>query len=164
MGELLHDQEFWFAVAFVIFVVALWKAAGRTLTGSLDSRAAKVRDELEEARRLREDAQKMLDEYRGKQEQALKDAADILAAAKDEAERMRRDGEEELKRSLAAREAQAKDRIAQAEQAAIQSVKARAVEIAVRAATGLMSEAIDQDRARTLVDQAIDELPKRARA
>src|SRR5579883_2293689 len=155
--ELLHSQEFLFTIAFVIFVVAIWKPAGKALTGGLDSRAAKIRDELEEAHRTLED-------YRRKQDQALKDATEILEAAKEEAELMRREGEEALKRSLAAREAQAKDRIAQAEQAAIQSVRARAVEIAVRAATGLMSETIDQNRAGALVDQAIEELPQRARA
>lgn len=161
---LFRDPEFWVLAGFLTFFVLLGRTGWRLLKGGLDARAKQVGDQLEEARRLRQEAQALLDGYRAKQEQALKDAADIVAAAKEEAELMRREGEEALKRSLAAREAQAKDRIAQAEQAAIQAVRARAVELAVRAATGLMSETIDQNRAGALVDQAIEELPQRARA
>ena len=164
MPAFMHDQEFWFAVAFVILLGFGLRPGLRMGRGALDGRAKKVQDELDEARRLRDEAQRLVDEYKSKQQQALKDAAAILEAAKDEAELMRREGEAALKRSLAAREAQAKDRIAQAEQAAVQAVKDRAVEIAIRAATGLMSEAIDGNRAAQLVDQAIDELPQRARA
>ena len=162
--ELLHDQEFWFAVAFVIFVVTLWKPAKKALTSGLDVRVDKARTELAEARRLREEAQALIDMYHAKQEQAVKDAAEILAAAKEETERMRREGEEELKRSLAAREAQAMDRIALAEQDAIQSVRIRAVDIAIKAATGLVTDAIDKDGANALVDHAIDDISKRAHA
>jgi F-type H+-transporting ATPase subunit b len=104
----------------------------------------------------------MLDRATTKQQQSVKTAEDILAAARDEAERMRRDGEAELRRGLAAREAQAMDRIALAEQTAIQSVKARAVDIAIRAATGLVAQSIDQNAANALVDRAIEDLPRRA--
>jgi F-type H+-transporting ATPase subunit b len=162
--ELLHDQEFWFAVAFVIFVATMWKPAKKALTSGLDVRVDKARSDLAEARRLREEAQALIDLYHAKQQQAVKDAAEILSAAKDEAERMRREGEEELKRNLAAREAQAMDRIALAEQDAIRSVRIRAVDIAIKAATGLVADAIDKDGANALVDNAIDDLPKRAHA
>jgi F-type H+-transporting ATPase subunit b len=161
---LLKDQEFWFAVAFVVFIISAARPLSKMLGGNLDTRAAKARAELEEAQKLRAEAQAMLDEYRSKQGQAAKDAEEILAAAKDEAERMRQEGEADLKRSLAAREAQAMDRIALAEQAAIQSVKVRAVEIATRAATDLVRQSLDAQAAGALVDQAIEELPRRARA
>jgi F-type H+-transporting ATPase subunit b len=160
--SLFHEQEFWFAIAFVVFVGLAFRPMKMALTGSLDTRAAKHRTELEEARRLRAEAQALLDSFKAKQAEAVQSAADIVASAKDEAERMRQDGEAELKRSLAAREAQAMDRIAMAEQAAIQAVKARAVEVAIRAATGLVASTLDQNAANTLVEQAIDDLPKRA--
>jgi F-type H+-transporting ATPase subunit b len=160
--ELLHDPEFWVLVGFAIFFVLLGRTFWKLLKGGLDGRAAKVQEQLAEATRLRAEAQQILDVYRQKQEQAVKDAADILQSAKEEAERMRVEGQEELKRSLAAREAQAKERIAQAEQAAILSVRALAADIAIRAATGLVAESIDKDGAAALVDKAIDDLPKRA--
>ncbi|HTJ64242.1 MAG TPA: F0F1 ATP synthase subunit B [Alphaproteobacteria bacterium] len=160
--ELFHDPEFWVLVGFLIFFGLLGRTFWKLMRDGLDGRAAKVKEQLAEATRLRTEAQQILESYRQKQNQAVKDAADILQAAKEEAERMRLEGEAELKRSIAAREAQAKDRIAQAEQAAIQSVKALAADIAIRAATSLVAESIDKDGAAALVDQAIDDLPKRA--
>ena len=129
----------------------------------LDAKVSSDDAPLNEAAALRAEAESLLNLYRSKQEQAVKDAEDILAQAKAEAELMRKNAEADLKRSLAAREAQAKDRIALAEQAAIQQVKVRAVEIAVRAATGLVKESIDQSGAAALVDHAIDDLPQRAK-
>jgi F-type H+-transporting ATPase subunit b len=161
--ELLHNPEFWVLVGFLVFFGLLGRTFWKLMKGGLDGRAAKVQEQLNEASALRAEAQRVLDLYRGKQEQAVKDANDILEAAKAQAEIMRKNGEDELKRSLTAREAQAMDRIAQAEQAAIQSVKARAVEIAILAATGLVTESIDKDGAAALVDRAIDDLPQRAR-
>jgi F-type H+-transporting ATPase subunit b len=161
--ELLHNPEFWVLVGFLIFFGLLGRTFWKLMKGGLDGRAAKVQEQLNEASALRAEAQRVLDLYRGKQEQAVKDANDILEAAKAQAEILRKTGEDELKRSLTAREAQAMDRIAQAEQAAIQSVKARAVEIAILAATGLVTESIDKDGAAALVDRAIDDLPQRAR-
>jgi len=161
--ELLHNPEFWVLVGFLIFFVLLGRTLWKVIRDGLDGRAAKVQEQLNEAAALRAEAQQMLDLYRAKQEQAVKDAEDILAQAKAEAELMRQTAEADLKRSLAAREAQAKDRIALAEQAAVQAVKARAVEIAIRAATGLVTESIDQTAAAALVDSAIDDLPQRAK-
>ena len=161
--ELLHNPEFWVLVGFLIFFGLLGRTFWKLMKGGLDGRAAKVQEQLNEASALRAEAQRVLDLYRGKQEQAVKDANDILEAAKAQAEIMRQTGEAELKRSLTAREAQAMDRIAQAEQAAIQSDKARAVEIAISAATGLVAESIDKDGAAALVDRAIDDLSQRAR-
>lgn len=161
--SIFSDAEFWVLAGFVIFFGMLGRTGWKLMRGGLDARGQKIREQLEEAARLRTEAQALLDRSRAKQEQSIKDAADIVAAAKDEAELMRQEAEAELKRTLAAREGQAMDRIAFAEQAAIQSVKARAVEIAVRAATELVRDAIDANAADTLVDQAIDELPKRAR-
>jgi len=161
--ELLHNPEFWVLVGFLIFFVLLGRTLWKVIRDGLDGRAAKVQEQLNEAAALRAEAQQMLDLYRAKQEQAVKDAEDILAQAKAEAELMRQNAEADLQRSLAAREAQAKDRIALAEQAAVQAVKARAVEIAIRAATGLVTESIDQTGAAALVDSAIDDLPQRAK-
>jgi F-type H+-transporting ATPase subunit b len=162
--ELLHDPEFWVLVGFLIFFILLGRTFWKVIKSALDARTEKVNAQLAEATRLRAEAQMLFDRYRAKQEQAVKDAAEIVAAAKDEAEQMRSEGEKALQRSLAAREARAMDRIALAEQDAIQSVRSRAVEIAIKAATDLVTAAIDKDGADTLVDAAIDDLPKRAHA
>jgi len=161
--EIFHNPEFWVLVGFLIFFILLGRTLWKVMRDGLDGRAAKIQEQLNEAAQLRAEAESLLNLYRSKQEQAVKDADDILAQAKAEAELMRKNAEADLKRSLAAREAQAKDRIALAEQAAIQQVKARAVEIAIRASTGLVKESIDQSGAAALVDRAIDDLPQRAK-
>jgi F-type H+-transporting ATPase subunit b len=161
--DALRNPEVWVLVGFLIFFGLLGRTFWKLMRDGLDGRAVKVQEQLNEATALRAEAQRLLDLYRGKQEQAVKDAADILEAAKAQAEMLRKSGEDELKRSLSAREAQAMDRIAMAEQAAIQAVKAQAVDIAIRAATGLVAESIDKDGAAALVDRAIEDLPQRAR-
>jgi F-type H+-transporting ATPase subunit b len=162
--EMFKVNEFWILVGFVIFFVLLGRTGWRALTGGLDARTAAIRGELDQARTLRAEAQALLDQARARQEQAARDAAEIVESAQEEAETMRREAEAELSRSLAAREAQAMDRIALAEQSAIQSVRARAVDIAIRAATDLVAQTLDGDGAQALIDHAIDELPRRAAA
>jgi F-type H+-transporting ATPase subunit b len=162
--ELLHEQEFWFAIAFVVFIASVWSPARKALAGGLDGRAAKVRSTLDEAQKLRAEAQALLDLYRGKQEQAVRDAAEIIDAAREEAETLRRTAEENLNRALAAREAQAMDRISLAEQAALQSVRLRAVDIAITAATRLVADAIEGPGGDALIDRAIEDAPRKVRA
>lgn len=160
--ELLHDPELWVLIGFLVFFGALGKTLLKVINGGLDGRANEVRQQLNEAAALRAEAQATLDLYRSRQEQAIKDAADILEAAKAEAEKMRLDAQAELKRGIAAHEASAHDRIAMAEQEAKRSITALVTEIAIRAATGLVAETIDPAGANALVDQAIEDLPKRA--
>ena len=69
MTDLLHDHHFWVLISMAIFVIAVWKPASRAVTGMLDERAARIRSELEEARRLREEAEQLLAEYRQQQQQ-----------------------------------------------------------------------------------------------
>src|SRR3546814_6728751 len=130
---MLHDPTFWVAVAFVVFAgLMVWKARQPVLDG-LDARAERIRAELDEAQRLREEAQKALAEYKRKQRDAAKEAEDLLANAKHEAELLRRQAAEDLKETLARREKAAIEKIAQAETQALQEVRAQAVDIAIAA-------------------------------
>ena len=79
--------EFWVAAAFILVVGFLFKPVARILTGALDARAAKIRTQIEEARRLREDAQAVLAEYQRKQRDAMAEAEKIIAGAKETAAR-----------------------------------------------------------------------------
>jgi len=159
--EFLRDAEFWVAVAFVILIAAVWKPVKRSLSASLDARAAKIRSELEEARRLVEEARALLAEYQAKQEQALSEAEGIMRHAAAEAERNRQAAEGDLAASLRRREQQAMDRIAQAEAKALDEVRALSVELALAATRRLVRDNLDAKRAAGLVDKAIAELPQR---
>jgi len=159
--EFLRDAEFWVAVAFVILIAAVWKPVKRSLAAGLDARAAKIRSELEEARRLLEEAQALLADYQGKERQALSEAEGIMRHAAEEAGRNRQAAEGDLAAALRRREQQAMERIAQAEAKALDEVRALSVELALAATRRLVRDNLDAKRAAGLVDQAIAELPQR---
>jgi F-type H+-transporting ATPase subunit b len=159
--ELLRQAEFWVAIAFVILIAAVWRPAQRALLAGLDERARKIRAELQEAQRLRDEAERILTAYRKKQSKALGEVAEIAKQAAGEAERSRRQAQAELEASLKRREQQAMDRIAQAEAKAVEELHALAVDLAIAATRRLLKDHLDPARAAALVDRAIAELPQR---
>ena len=96
MPEIMHDPEFWVSISVIIAVAfVVWKAAPM-IGKALDSRADKIRGELAEAQRLREDAQRLLAEYQRKQRDGLKEAEQIVALARSEAERVAAEAAKDL--------------------------------------------------------------------
>lgn len=158
---MLHDPTFWVAVALVVFIAAVFKPVSKMVTKGLDDRAEKIKDELDEAERLRNEAQDLLAQYQRKQRDAAKEAEAIIQHAKDEAERMDREGRERLKAALERREKLAMDRIALAEQQAVERVRARAVDVAIAATQDILTASMDADKSNALIDDAIGELPNR---
>ena len=157
---LFSDPTFWVAVsttAFVVIVIFV-KAPGR-ITAMLDSRAAAIAKELEEARRLREEAQALLASYQKKQREAEKEAQEIVVQARGEAERLAIETKKVIEGQIARRTKLAEDKIAQAEAQAIAEVRGLATDIAIGAAGRVIAEQISPTRAQQLVDQAIKELP-----
>ncbi len=161
--ELLHESEFWVLVAAVIFVVAVFRPAKRALVGGLDARAARIRGELDEARRLREEAERLVAEYRAKEREAVSEAEAIVAHAQQEAERIAAQGTRDLEQAMKRRQQLAEERIAQAEAKALAEVRAAAIDVAIAAARDVIAESIDQQRGAALLDTAIVALPQRLR-
>ena len=158
---MLNDPTFWVAVAFFVFAgLMVWKARQPVLKG-LDARAERIRAELDEAQRLREEAQKALAEYKRKQRDAAKEAEDLLANARHEADLLRRQAAADLEQTLARREKAALEKIAQAETQAVLDVRAKAVDIAIAATAKLLSENVDPTRDQSMVDQAIKDLGRK---
>ncbi|MGD1878006.1 MAG: F0F1 ATP synthase subunit B [Kiloniellaceae bacterium] len=161
MDQLIHDPTFWVAIAFFVFVgLMVWKASKPILAG-IDARGERIKAELDEAQRLREEAQKALAEYKRKQRDAAKEAEDLLANARHEADLLRKQAAEDLKQTLARREKAAIEKIAQAETNALQEVRAQAVDIAIAATAKLLTETVDSTRDQAMVDQAIKNLGPR---
>lgn len=159
MNELLQSAEFWVAVSFVIFVVAIFRPARRALTAALDQRIGHIRDEVEEAQKLREEAQSALASYQRRQREAIKEAENIIAHAREEAGRAKIQAEAELKESIARREQQAVEKIARAEDAAMAEIRDRAVELAIAATGRLLAEKMAGKAGDAAVSAAIKELP-----
>jgi len=157
----LETPEFWVAVAFVAVAIFIYKPIRNAMLGALDARAADIRRQIEEARKLREDAQALLAEYQRKQRDALSEAERIIQGAKDEARRLKTETEAELVRSIERRKQQALDRIAQSEAQAIAEVRNTAVDVALAAAEKLMRDGLSAAQRQAMADQAIQELPKR---
>lgn len=163
MPALFHEPEFWILVAAIIFVIVVWRPAGRALLGGLDARATRIRNELDEARRLREEAEQLVAEYRAKQQQAVSEAEAIVAHAKAEAERIAAQSARDLEQSLERRQRMAEERIAQAEAKALDEVRSAAIDVAIVAAREVIAGEIDRRRGSALIDEAIVALPQRLR-
>jgi len=134
----------WATIALFIFIGAIvyLKVPGM-LAKSLDARAAKISGELDEARRLREEAQQLLGQYQKKRKEAEQEAADIVAAAKREAEMLAAEAHKKTEDYVARRTALAEQKIGQAEREAVAEVRASAVDIAVEAARALLAGKVD---------------------
>ena len=149
------DPHFWVYVAFVVVVGFLFKPVFASATKALDNRAASIKSRIDEAKKLREDAVEALALYQRKQQEALKDAQVILENAKAEAAAMAAQAAKDLEASLARREQQALDRIAQAEQQAQREVTSVAVDVAIEAARAVLTKKLAGDVSARLVDDAI---------
>ena len=158
---MLENPEFWVAIAFVLVVALAFRPAAKAVLSSLDARAAKIRAQIEEARKLREDAQALLAEYQRKQRDAMAEAEKIIAQARDQAARLKVDAERDLENAIARRRQQALERIAQSEAQAIAQVRDTAIDVALAAAEALIKSNLDPARKQALADKAIGELASR---
>ena len=155
---MFSSPSFWVAVAFVIFIAAVFRPLSRAVAGALDARGERIRAEIEEAQALREEAQTLLAEYKRKQRDALKEAEDIIEHAKSEAARPREQAEHDLRVALQRREQAAMDKIVQAEASALQEVREQAVDVALAATAKLIESNLDAERSNAMVEQAIRDL------
>lgn len=158
-GPFYMEPHFWVDVAFVLVVALAFKPVSRAIAAALDARAAKIKARLDEAHKLREEAQEMLATYQRKQRDAMKEAEEIIAHAKSEAERLAKQAAADLEVSMKRREQMAMDRIAQAEAQALKEVQHLAVDVAIGAAQKVIGESLSAEQTGALVDGAIKELP-----
>ncbi|MGE0698656.1 MAG: F0F1 ATP synthase subunit B [Hyphomicrobiaceae bacterium] len=148
--------EGWVAVAFFLFVgLLIYMKAPAMIAESLDQRADAIRKELDEARRLREEAQDLLADYQQRQRRADDEAKAIVEAAEREAQAIKDQSEKALRESIERRSRLAEEKIARAEAQALAEVKSAVVEAATRAAEGMLSSRVKGDTASGLLDQSI---------
>ncbi len=160
MAHLLGEPEFWVLLSVAIFIILVWKPVRRTIVGALDSHAARIREELAAAAKLREEAQQALAAYQRQQQQAAAEAQAIIARAKEEAERIAAHSLRDLEEALRRRQALAQERIAQEEAKALAEIRATAVDVAMSAARDVITASLDEKRGTALIDEAIAELPR----
>jgi F-type H+-transporting ATPase subunit b len=153
---MLLEAEFWVAVGFVLFVgVLIYFGIPRMMLDALDKRSARIKAELDEAQRLREEAEALLAEYHRKRLAADAEADAIIAGARAEAERVAAEAKTRMEEFVARRSQVAEAKIAQAETQALADVRAAAAEAAVAAAEKILSQAAKGDVADKLLAQGI---------
>src|SRR6201982_4293412 len=139
----MFEPETWVAIAFIILMgVFVWLGIHRTVLTALDHRAERIRTELDDARRLKEEAAKVLAEYKAKRATAEREANDIVTNAKAEAERIAAEAKTKMEDFGARRTKTAESKIALAEAQAVADVRAAAADAAVTAATTILSQSV----------------------
>ena len=157
--DFIFEPEFWVAVSFFLFVGGmLYLGLHKKLAAVLDARAAAIAKELEEAKRLREEAAKVLADYRRKQGDVAKETKAIIDLASREAEILAAETRRTMREQFDRRMKLAEDKIARAEAEALREVRAAAAEAAVTAARTVIAAKLTPDGADKLVSQGIDAL------
>jgi F-type H+-transporting ATPase subunit b len=160
--ELLQDAHVWEAIGLVVFIGLLiyMKVPGMALT-ALDDRAAKIQAQLDEAQKLRGEAEALLAQIRTQREDAERQAAEILDLAKTEADRLAAEAKTKLEEDVKRRRDLAERRIALAEQQAAAEVRAAAVDLAAEAAESVLAARLAGASSDPLVDQGLAKLAER---
>jgi F-type H+-transporting ATPase subunit b len=159
---MLRMAEFWVAVAFLAFLLILaYYKVPAMIAKALDDRAAAIRKELDEARRLREEAQALLADYQRKHRNAGQEAEAIVEQARREAEAFARETRKSLAETVERRRRQAEDKIARAEAQATEDVRAAAVDMAIAAAEKILREKTAGAAGAALIDESIRTLKTR---
>jgi F-type H+-transporting ATPase subunit b len=154
--DMIKEPEFWVAVAFVLFVgVLIYVGVHKKLIEALDHRSGRIQAELDEARRLRDEAGKLLAEYQRKQREAEREAEAIIADARAEAGRVAAEARVKMEEFVARRTKLAETKITQAEAQALADVRAAAADAAVTAAEKILRDTAKGKVADDLITQGI---------
>ncbi len=154
--SILATPEFWVLASFVLFFALLaYFGVHRMVIGALDQRAEKIRQELEEARRLREEAQSLLASNERLRAEAEREVEEILSIAREEAEAVASEMRKSFEDTMARKTAAAEARIRQAEQDTVREIRAHIATLSVRVAEEVLREKIKGKEASRLLDEAI---------
>jgi F-type H+-transporting ATPase subunit b len=159
LKEILSETDFWEGLGLAIVIgLILWQRVPALIAKMLDARAVAIRNELTQAKQLREEAEAILVRYTERASHAQAEAQTILTQAKEEAERFARESEAHLKALIERRARQAQDRIARAEAAAMAEIRAMAADAATTAAGQIIAARLDEQKASALVEGSIKDL------
>jgi F-type H+-transporting ATPase subunit b len=156
------DATFFAFVAFAIFfVVLMFLGVPGMILSALDARSAAIAKELHEARRMREEAEKLLADYQAKRAQAEAEAKTIVETAKEQAAAVAEETRQSMMAAMARREKQVDDRITNAETKAVDEVRAAAAEAAIAAAERMIRERMNDDTQAALIEEGVGEMKRK---
>ena len=153
------EPETWVAIAFLILMgVFAYVGVHRTVLSALDRRSARIKSELDDARRLKDEAAKLLADYRARHASAEREAQDIITSAKAEAERIAAEAKGKMEDFVARRTKAAESKIALAEAQAVADVRSAAADAAVAAASAILSKSVKGQVADDLLAKGVSEV------
>lgn len=158
MDALLHDANFWVAISFAVFTVGAFLAGRKAILGKLDAKIAEIRNEIETAEGLHNEAKGLLAQYQVRHEEAVRDAARIKSAAEKDAESLRAKAEADLQEAMERREKQLEERLARMKQSAIAEIQQYAADLAAAATAEIIAKKLDKKSNEKLVDHAISKI------
>lgn len=155
-GGLFGDSSFWVLLAFII-VIGIFARAGlfKSMAAGLDKRANRIADELNEARKMREEAQELLAQYQRRQREAENEAAAIIEQAKKDAKILAAEARDKLNAQMERRAKAAEAKIARAEAQALSEVRGRAADVAIEAARDIIRERMDSGAQSAFIEKSI---------
>jgi F-type H+-transporting ATPase subunit b len=153
------EPEFWVAVAFFILMgIFAYLGVHRTVLTTLDHRSDRIKAELDDARRLKEEAASVLEQFKARRASAEREAEEIIAAARADAERMATEAKAKIEDFVARRTKTAESKIALAEAQALADVRAAAADAAVAAASTVLSHSVKGEVADDLLAKGIQDV------
>ena len=159
---MFNTDTFWALVGLIIFfVIVVLVGAPKQIIALLDTRTTRIREEIDEARKAREEAQSLLAEYQRKRHDAEAEADSIVEEARREAKRLTEEANEKLREMVERRTKAAETKIAQAEAQAISEVRGRATDLAVMAAADLLKDKLAGDAGGAMIEQSIETVRQR---
>jgi F-type H+-transporting ATPase subunit b len=159
---MLYEAEFWVALGFFFFIALLgYVGVHRTIAKTLDDRADRIKAEIEEARKLKDEAAQLLADYQRKRNEAESEAQAIIADARAEAERLAIEAKAKIEEFVARRTKMAETKIAQAEAQAAAEVRGAAADAAVAAAEKILAQETKGSLAAELIAKGIDDVRKK---
>ena len=161
LHHIFENPHTWVYLGFFLFAALVGPKLWKALAQLLDRRSLKIKSDLDEAQKLKDEAQALLAEYQRKQRDAMREAEEIISNAKALAQRQIKDAGKKLEENLARREKASLEKIAQAEATALAEVRREAVDVATAAAAQVIRSQIDGPRGSALIDQAIAEVEKK---
>jgi len=167
-SEASHSTPFYADTSFLVgaavmtfLAILVYLGVHKSIIASLDARGEKIQGELDEARKLKEEAQSMLAQHQRRQREAAKEAGDILAHAQDEAAAIKAEVSGEIDTMIERRTRLAQDRIKAAEAAAVKDVRQVAVEIATNAAQTVIAQHLTAEAQQANIDKSIEDLDRK---
>lgn len=156
--EFLQDTNIWVLISFVTFLILAFRLGKDSVLNALDGRIEKIREELKTAENLHIEAQELMAQYQRKHRDAMQDADKIVNAAKDQAKQIKKQADTDLKQSMERREDQLSARLKRIEENAVQEIQSYAADLAMNAATQIITDKLDKKTSEKLVDNSIKNL------